>query len=235
MSFFISLGIVVLAMLIMTFLQLTPGTFMLFSHYTRGKYSKSRASDMSIFFILGVEVASACLFLSCYFIANLLFLYQFRPESSFFAWIAIGVLIALGFLSIFCYFRRGRGTSLFISRSLASRIDTLARSAKSRSDSFALGAFSVLPELPFTFPLYVITSVEIMEMSIEFAPSHFLTLIYILIPTIQLFIIRWNFASGRNIVDLQKSRVQHKSFTRTILSCSYFAIAMLIIYFRIVS
>ena len=68
-------------------------------------------------------------------------------EANFRCWIK--------FLSIFCYFRRGRGTSLFISRSLASRIDTLARSAKSRSDSFALGAFSVLPELPFTFPLFI--------------------------------------------------------------------------------
>lgn len=235
MSFFISLGIVILAMLIMAFLQLTPGVFLLFSHYTHGKYSKSRASDMSLFFILGAESVSACLFLCCYFVANLLFLYQFRPESSFFAWIAVGILLSLALVSLFCYFRPTRGTQLFIPRSLSKKMDASARSATSRSDSFALGASSMLPELPFTLPLYIITSVELIEMSVEFSPSHLLTFLYIIIPTIPLFIIRWAFSFGRNLVDLQKSRIQHKSFTRIILFCSYFAIAMLIIYFRIIT
>ena len=66
MSVFVSVGIVILAMLIMAFLQLSSGVFSLFYHYASGKYSKSRASDMTLFFILGTETAAACLFFCSY-------------------------------------------------------------------------------------------------------------------------------------------------------------------------
>ena len=233
MSFFISLGIVLLAMLIMTFLQLQPSVFMLFYHYASGKYSKARVSDITLFFILGVETASACLFLCSYYLVNLLFLFQSRPESSIFAWVITGVLIALALISFFCYFRPGRGTKLFISRRSAQSLDHNARKASSRSDAFVLGAFSGLHELVFTLPLYIITSIEIAEMSVEFSPSYLLSLLYIIAPTIPLFVIRWSFKSGRNLANIQRVRVHDKSFTRIILTTSYLAIAILTIFFRI--
>ena len=235
MSFFISLGIVFLAMLIMASLQLQPGVFVLFCHYALGKFSKKRASDLTLFFILGTETAAACLFLCSYYLANLLFFYQFRPETSFFAWVLVGILIALALMSFFCYFRPGSGTKLFIPRKCAKNLDTHAKNAKSRSDAFLLGALSSICELPFTLSLYLITSIEIIEMTVEFRPSNFLTLLYILIPTIPLFIIRWKFQLGRNLADIQKSRVKDKNFTRFILGLSYLAITILFIYFRIIA
>lgn len=222
-------------MLIMASLQLQPGIFALFYHYASGKYSKARTSDITLFFILGAETAAACLFLCSYYIANLLFLYQFRPETSFFAWIIVGVLIALAIMSLFCYFRPGPGTQLFISRRCAKNLDLHAKNAKSRSDAFVLGAFSGVCELPFTLPLYIITSIEIIEMTVEFFPSHLLTLLYIIIPAIPLFIIRWRFKAGHNLADIQKTRVKDKIFTRIILSFSYLAITILFIYFRILA
>ena len=233
MSFFISLGIVFLAMLIMASLQLQPGVFSLFYHYALGKYSKSRASDMALLFILGAEVSAACFFLCSYYIVNIFFLYQFRPETSFFAWFIVGILIALAFMSFFCYFRRGSGTRLFISRKCAHMLDLHAKNAKSRSDAFALGAFSGIYELPFTLPLYMVTSMEIMELSVEFFPSHLLTILYIVVPTLPLFFIRWRFQTGHNLADIQRSRVKDKAFTRIILCFSYIAITALFIYFRI--
>ena len=190
---------------------------------------------MTLFFILGAETAGACLFLCSYYIANLLFFYHFRPEASFFAWFIAGILIALSIVSIFCYFRHGSGTKIFISRKSAKNLDIHARSAKSRSDAFVLGAFSGICELPFTLPLYIITSIEIIEMTVEFFPSNLLTLLYIIVPAIPLFIIRWRFKAGHNLADIQKSRVKDKNFTRIILSFSYFAIAVLFIYFRILA
>ena len=233
MSFFISLGIVLLAMLIMAFLQLQSGVFSLFYHYAIGKYPKARASDMSLFFILGAEVASACLFLCSYYFTNIFFLHYFRPETSFWAWAVAGVLIALSIISLLCYFRPGRGTKLFISRKYAKALDQKAYAAKSRSDAFILGLLSGSAELIFTLPLYIITSVEIMEMSVKFSPSHLLTLLYIIVPIIPLFIIRWAFQSGRNLAEIQKTRVHDKSFTKFVLFASYSAIAILIIFFRI--
>ena len=235
MSFFVSLGIVFLAMLIMASLQLQPGVFALFYHYALGKYSRKKASDITLFFILGAETASACLFLCSYFIANLFFFYQFRPETSFFAWILVGILVALAILSFVCYFRPGPGTRLFISRKCAKSLNTHAKKSQSRSDAFTLGALSSIHELPFTLPLFIITSIEIIEMTVEFFPSHLLTLLYIIIPTIPLFIIRWKFQLGYNLADIERSRTKDKIFIRFILGFSYLAISILFIYFRILA
>lgn len=235
MSFFVSLGIVIIAMLIMACLQLQSGLFSLFYHYASGKYSKAKASRLTIFFIFGAEIAAACLFLSSYYIANLLFLYQFRPETSFFAWIIVGMLMAMALMSALCYFRRGSGTRLFISRKCANNLNLHAKNAKSTSDAFALGALSSVCELPFTLPLYIVTSMEIIEMTVEFYPSHILTILYIIIPTIPLFVIRWRFKNGYNLADIQRSRAKDKNFTRIILCFSYIAITILFIYFRILA
>lgn len=235
MSFFTSLGIVILAMLIMASLQFQSGVFTLFYHHALGKYSKNKASDLTLFFILGAETAAACLFLSSFYVSNLFFLYHFRPEASFFAWVMVGILLALSIMSLFCYYRPGNGTKLFIPRRCVRNVNRHIQSAKSRSDAFTLGALSSICELPFTLPLYIITSAEIMEMTVEFHSSHLLTILYIIIPTIPLFIIRWRFQIGQNLADIQKSRVKDKNFTRIILSFSYLAIAILFIYFRIIS
>lgn len=220
-------------MLIMAFLQLQPGVFMILYHYASGQYSKAKASDLTLFFILGSETTAACLFLCSYCLANLIFFYQFSPETGFLAWVAIGVLVALALMSLFCYFRPGPGTKLFISRKTAKNLDQHAKAVKTRSDAFILGGLSGILELPFTLPLYLITSVEIIEMSTDPLSSHLLTILYIIIPTLPLFITRWLFQSGRNLADIQKTRVKDKNFVRFILSLSYIAIAILIIYFRI--
>ena len=222
-------------MVIMASLQLQPGVFALFYHYASGKYSKTRTSDLTIFFILGAETAAACLFLCSYYITNLFFFYQFQPETSFFAWIIAGILITLSITSLIYYFRPGPGTKLFISRKYAKNLNAHARIAKSRSDAFILGALSGIYELPFTLPLYFITSIEIIEMTTESFSGHLLTLLYIITPIIPLLIIRWRFQTGHNLADIERSRVKDKKFIRIILSLSYLSIAILFIYFRILA
>lgn len=233
MSFFASVGIVILAMLILASLQLTPSVFTLFYHYALGKYSSKKASFLSLYFILGAETISVCLFLSSYYIANIFFLMYSRPESSILAWIAVGVLIALSIVCLVLYFRPGYGTKLFIPRNFAKSLSLNAKTAKSRSDAFVLGAFSNTLELILTIPLYLITSVELMELSTEFITSDILTICYILSSSIPLFVIRWRYQLGHNLADIEKSRIKDKTFTRFILGISYLVIAILIICFRI--
>ena len=62
MNVFASIGIVLLAMLIMASLQLVPGVFALFFHYALGKHSLKKASGLGLFFILDAEIISAFLF-----------------------------------------------------------------------------------------------------------------------------------------------------------------------------
>ena len=220
-------------MLIMASLQLVPGVFALFYHYTLGKSSTQKASHLTLFFILGAETISACLFLSVFYLSNILFFNFSRPEHSIFAWIAVGVLIALSLVSFFLYFRRGPGTRLFIPRQIADALDFSARTTKSRSDAFVLGAFSGTYEIIFTLPLYIITSIEIMEMSLSHFSGNVLTIVYILIPIVPLLIVRWRYQCGSHLADIMHTRTRDKHFTRFILGFSYLVIAILIICFRI--
>lgn len=233
MSVLVSVGIVVLAMLIMLSLQLVPGVFAIFCHYATGKYSKQKVSDLGIFFILGAETIAACLFLSCYYIAYVLFLGDARPETGIFAWIAVGMLVVLAAASFFLYYRGGEGTRLFIPRKTMHSLNEQAKSVKTRSDAFVLGALCGTYELAFTLPLYLVTAVEIMEMNTEYYSSHFLTVLYIITPTIPLLVVRWKFWRHHNLADIARARVKDRAFNRLLLAFCYLTIAILIICFRI--
>lgn len=217
----------------MASMQLTPGTFLLFYHSALGKFSKSKVSFLTLYYFLGVETISAFLFLSCYLLTNACFLFTSCPEKSILAWILIGILFALTFLFFFLYYRNNKTTELFISRRLASCLQQIAAKAKTRSDAFALGAASSICELIFTLPLYIIVSIEIMELDSNFLVADFMTLLYILAPIIPIAIIYTKFRTGNNLVDIQKRRIKNINFTKFLVCFTYITIAILIICFRI--
>lgn len=231
MTVFASLGIVILSMLIMSALQIVPGVFALFYHYTLGKHSKQKASILGLFFILGTEVISACLFLSSYYLVNLLFFSERRPENSFLIWLATGIIIALSISSFFFYFRK-KSTTTFLSRKHAKTLRHHCKTTNRPSDAFVLGALSNTCELAFTLPLYIVTAIEIMEMHTEYFADDLLTVLYILTPTVPLFIIYYKYHTHHNLADILKSRAKDKTFNRFILGFSYLTIAILILIFR---
>lgn len=232
MSIFISLGIVILAMLIMACLQLTPSVFALFNHYMLGRFSKRKASFLSLYFILGAEIIAACLYLSIFYLTCIFFFNDLHPETSILFWALAGILAALGIFSFFFYYRRGPGTQLFIPRKYAKALDLSAKSVNTRSDAFLLGALTGTCELTLTLPLYIVTCIEIMKMGTEGISSNLLTIIYILVPVIPLFFIRWKFQIGYNLAKIERSHVKNKFFNRFILATCYILIAILIICFR---
>ena len=236
MNVFASIGIVVLAMLIMASLQLVPGVFALFFHYTLGKHSLKQTSNLSLFFILGSEIISAFLFISAFYISYVLFLNDLNPRNNVLTWIFIGIFIALSIACFFFYFKNphSKDTELFIPRRLARNLNSRARYAKTPSDAFTLGALSNICELPITLPLYIITATEIMYMHTEYFADNAMTILYILVSTIPLIHIYYRFHIGQNLAIIQRSRVKDKSFTRFVISLSFLTIAILIICFRIV-
>lgn len=231
MTVFASLGIVILSMLIMSSLQIVPGIFALFYHYALGKHSHKNASILGLFFILGVEVLSACLFLSSYYLVSVLFLNRLRPENSYFVWLAAGVAIALAISSFLFYYRKG-SSKTFLSRKHVKNLYTHAKSVNRPSDAFTLGALSNVCEIAFTLPLYIITSIEIMEMHTEYIADNLITVLYIITPTLPLFLIYFKYHTHHNLADIIKSRKKDQPFTRFILSFSYLTIALLILIFR---
>lgn len=228
MSGFTPLGIVILSTLILAFLQLEPGIFALFSHYATGKFSHKKRAILTTFFMLGVETVSACLFICALLFVNLFFMYAFRPETSFLSWIIVCILLILAFVSLFCYYHPGRsGSELFIPRKCAETLDSYAAKVGTRSDAFTLGALSGVLELPFSLPLYIISAIAIVELTIAIPPLILLALLFVLAPLLPLILIRCRFRVGYNLADIIRSRVRNKSAVRLVLAFSYLALAIL--------
>ena len=229
MSVLTSVGILLLSMLILVFLQLVPGIFLLFSHFTRGKYSRSRANDLTVFFILGVEIATALVLLSVYAILCCSPAVAFIIDSDIFAWTMAGILLALSLISFAFYFRPGRGTKLFISRRMATGIKNKISITKTRSDAFVLGFVSIVPELIFTLPLFLISIIEIMRLDINCPERASIIILFAIMTIFPLLLIHGFSSQNHNLADFVKFRFKNKSFFRFCLSFSYFLLATLII------
>ncbi len=222
-------------MLIMMLLQLKPGFFSLFSHYVYGKYTQKAASTANLCFIFGVETFTALVFILIYFVISSAFLTFSGLTSDLVLWLIAGILLTLSIVFPFYYYRKGHGTKLFISRSLAHNFDSKARLASSNSDAFLLGFISSVPELIFTLPLYILVAIEIMLSSDLLVIRALLALGFILINIAPLLAICFATDSGYHLASIQRFRVKSKPFIRLFVSILYLLIASLIIIFGIFS
>ena len=213
-------------MLILTLLQLSSGVFSLFLHYASGKYSRPKVSRLSIFFILGAEAMATCVFLSLYFLVNLIYLADSTTIiSQILLYILAGISVALAIFCLCFYYRRGKHSELFITRKYARSLERTASKVKSPSDAFVLGALSGNCELFLVAPLYLIIILETLRLD-NSCPFALLTILISILP---LFLTYWLHQSGQNLANALKSRAHAKTFIRIALSVLYLIIAISII------
>lgn len=221
-------------MLIVVSLKLIPGIFGLFYHYASGKYSEKKVSDLSIFFIFGVETLPVIIFLLANLLLNFFIFTNLNPSGDIFLYIAIGLLISLCIAFFLFYFRRGRGTKTFISRKTAKNFDTRAKNIKTRSDAFILGFISGFPELIFTLPLYIIVLINISKNYIITNTVSFILLLFALSTVIPLFFLYAYFRNGNNLANFERLRIKNKTFFRIFIPLLYLLIAFLILIFEVI-
>ena len=222
MSDFISVIILVLAMLISASMQLVPSTFSIFYHYALGKTSFKKADDRSLSFITGVELFIGLTWFLVYIILLLLCCQTDILYHGLLFWAISGILVAESILILFFYF--GHGTTLFISRRTATALSTSSRKAKSRQDGIVLGFCSGLPELIFTLPLYIISAIILLSTStIPRAP---IVILYIIFSVLPLFVTQIYFRTGHNLAGLLRLRLHLKPYLRIIISLAYFLLAI---------
>ena len=229
MSVLTSVGILILSGLILAFLQLVPGIFAIFSHFVHGKFSRPKASNLTTFFIIGSEIAVVLIFLCVYAILCCSPAVTFIIDSDIFAWILAGILLALTFITLGFYYRKGPGTKLFISRRLANGLRTRIQNTKSRSDAFTLGLVSTVPELIFTLPIYLITTITIMRLDLVSPERAGLIVLFAVIAISPLLILKAATTFGYTFADFLKFRFKNKTFFRFCLALCYLLIASLII------
>lgn len=223
MSIFIPVAILILAMLIQAFMQLTPGIFVLFHHYALGKKSTKKANNLDSYFILGIIVFIVATWLIIY---NLIFIiFRDKPDFSSgpYPWIMTGIFFAESFLGLFFYYRKGKFTTLFISRSSANSYFNQAKQVKTKSDAFTLGFLSNIPELLFTLPLYIISATELMK--ITFFPRALIILAYIIISILPILFFRTLYLLGRNLAEIEQLRIRIKPLVRIVLFAGFLLLA----------
>ena len=210
-------------MLITALLQLAPGTFSLFYHYALGKTTAKKADDRSLSFILGAEIFAGLIWTLLLIILSLLCAVIDTYSMPTF-WILFGTLIAEALAFMFLYFRHGHHTALFISRNVAKELQIHSCKAKSRSDAITLGFFTNFPELIFTFPLYFISTIVILNTPA--LPRALIIVFYIIFVTLPLFIIRILYRSGHNLAYITKLRTKLKPYIRIIVPVLYVLLAL---------
>jgi len=228
MSIFASLGIIVLAIAIQGFLQLSPNLFAIFYHHALGKTSPKKADDRSLSFILGVELFAALAFLLVYFITSF-FITEESFSSNIFIWAMTGIFVAEAIFFFFCYYKLGKNnkktTKLFISRHLAESLVYRAEHAKNRSSTILLGVTTSAIEILFTLPLLIISSVEILRFDSRF--GFLFIIVYVIGATAPLFAVRILYRTGHNLAEILRIRVKRKTFFRIVVPLCYLGLAAL--------
>lgn len=207
MGILVSLGIVILAMLIQGFLQLTPGLYMLFRH-------KNGAKQRGYFMLGAATTIAVLLMLVNYVVFN----------SDIMRWIMVGVFAAYGVFCFFSYYRKGSSTELIIPRKITNTLTLRARNVKNNSDAFILGAMGEFAEMIFIIPLMIATVMGAGGMDDE---RIWILLGYVVAAVIPLVIMEIYYQCGRNMAEIQKSRVKNKNFCRIMISVCYFVMAIL--------
>ena len=227
MGIFTSVIILILVLVIIAFMQLTPGTFALFYHYTLGKYSAKKTDDLSLSFILGAEAFSATMILITYFVIFTILVSQPLFIQNIFSWIMAGIFLGEAFAVFFCYFRKGKSTALFISRRIAHGTKSCISHVKSHRDAFILGATSSVAELIFTIPLYIIFTTELMKFSTNVRVI--VATLFILATILPLFLIRGFYRAGNNLAEIQRLRVHLNPLVRIVISLGFIFLSLAII------
>ena len=203
-----SLAIVTLAALIHASFQLSVSVLTLLSGHAIGaKNSHARVMRLTFGFVSGVGVMT----LLALSLISLIFLHVFGNEAPQFVWaIVCGLLIGVGLAVWIFYYRRGKGTSLWIPRSFARHLSDRSKATKSGVEAFSLGLTTVVSELLFIAAPMIVSALVLIQL-----PGHWQLVgiaIYAVISLLTLFSIWVLIGSGHKLSAIQKWREDNKHF-----------------------
>jgi len=203
-----SFAIVAFAALIHASFQLSVSMLTLLSGHAIGaKTSHNRLLRLTCGFLAGVGVMTM---LTISFIC-LMFQKSFGEHAPYIAWaVACGLLLGLGVAVWAFYYRREKGTSLWLPRGLARYLSDRAKVTKLSSEAFGLGLSSVVAELIFIFAPMVIAGLVLIQLE----PMWQLLgiALYTVISLLSLLIVYALIGSGHRLSRIQKWREDNKRF-----------------------
>lgn len=208
MEIFNCFAIIALAGLIHASFQLSVSELTLLSgHSLSTKRSKARLLRLSSGFVLG-NIVMTTLLLSFF---SLFVLDIFGVNISNTVWvIACGLLIGIGIAVWLFYYRRKKGTTLWIPRSFASYLEKRIQRTRLSAEAFGLGLSSVISELPFMIAPLLISALALISL-----PNNWQLLglaVYVVMSTLSVLIVWVLISRGKSLARIQKWREDNKRF-----------------------
>ena len=203
-----SLAIIALAALIHASFQLSVSVLTLLNgHSIIAKHSQAKVLRLTTSFVFGVAVMTVLL-LS---FISIIFLDSFRGGIPSIVWaMACGLLVGVSLAVWLFYYRRQKGTSLWIPRPIANYLNERTKATTRSAEAFSLGLTSVIGELIFIIAPLVISALVLIQLS----PGWQLVGIglYTIISMLSLVAVWALLGGGHKLSAIQKWREDNKYF-----------------------
>lgn len=176
------------------------------AHSLSRKVSVRRLMSLGIFYTLGVITATSLMLLA------LISLTAFDGAVSHPIVTSITVVVAplVGLCTVLLYYRRGKGTQIWLPRPFADYLLERSRKTKRSLEAAALGAITVVGELPMIIAPLLLVALSITSQSTE--TWLVWSLFYAAAAALPLIFITLYLTSGHSIARVQKWRENNKRF-----------------------
>ena len=203
-----SLAIVAFAALIHASFQLSVSMLTLLSGHAIGaKTGHMKLLRLTNGFLLGVALMTMLLISFLCLVLQ----HSFGNQVPYLVWaIACGLVLGLGIAVWSFYYRKEKGTSLWLPRGLARYLGERAKATKQSGEAFGLGLSSVIAELIFIFAPMAISSLVLIQLE----PTMQLAgiALYTFVSLLSLLIVSGLIGSGHRLSRIQKWREDNKRF-----------------------
>lgn len=203
-----SLAIVAFAALIHASFQLSVSMLTLLSGHAIGsKTAHSKLLRLTCSFLTGAGIMTLLLIS----FASFVFQQTFGQHVPPIMWaVGCGLLISLGVAVWAFYYRREKGTSLWLPRGIARYLSDRTKATKLSAEAFGLGLSSVIGELVFILAPIVISALVLIQLEPIWQLAG--VGIYTLISLLSLLIVYALVGSGHKLSRIQKWREDNKRF-----------------------
>lgn len=203
-----SLAIIALAALVHASFQLSVSVLTLMSGHAIGaKRSRAKLMRMTTSFLVGSGLMTMLLLA----FTSSTILQLFGSDAPQIVWAgACGLLIGVAVAVWMFYYRREKGTVLWIPRGVATYLTKRTKATKMSAEAFALGLTSIIGELLFIVAPLVISALALIQLP---APWQLVGIgIYTIVSMLSLLIVWTLISSGHSLSNIQKWRENNKYF-----------------------
>lgn len=208
MTIFESLAIVALAGLIHASFQLSVSVLTLLSGHSIGtKHSQVKLLRLTTSFVLGAGLMTLLL-LS---FISLVLLSVFGADTPQIVWaMACGLLFGVGVAVWLFYYRKEKGTALWIPRPVASFLSERTKATKRSAEAFSLGLTGVIGEVIFIIAPIIVSALILINLDPLWQLAGIG--IYTVVSLLSLIIVWVLVGSGHKLSNIQKWRESNKYF-----------------------